>query len=186
MKLSDIAAALECTLNGDGNLEIRGVAGIDEAEAGDLTFVSNPKYAAKAKTTAASAVIVTSHFPDIQAATLRTSNPYLAFARAVELFYTPPAAATGIHSLAIIATPAKIGNDASISPFVVIKDDVEIGTDATIYPFVHIHRGVRIGDNFKAYAHVSVREFCRIGNGVILQDGVKIGTDGYGYAKRDD
>src|SRR6185369_11006446 len=67
-----------------------------------------------------------------------------------------------------------------------IEDDVVIGRNCIIYPFVHIYRGARIGDNFKAYAHVSVREFTQIGNGVILQDGVKIGTDGYGYAKQDD
>jgi len=69
---------------------------------------------------------------------------------------------------------------------VVIEDDVEIGKNCTLSPFVHISRGARIGDNFKAYSQVSVREFCRIGNNVILQDGVKVGTDGYGYAKKDD
>ncbi len=64
--------------------------------------------------------------------------------------------------------------------------DVHIGKHCTIHPFVHISRGARIGDNFKAYAHVSVREFCRIGNNVILQDGAKIGADGFGYAKKED
>ena len=186
MKLSDMAAALGCTVEGDGDLEITGVAGIDEAQAGDVTFVSNPKYAAKAKTTSASAVIVSTHFQGIPTATLRTDNPYLAFARAVEMFYKVPVPAKGISSSAAIASSAKIGPGASIGPFTVIEDDVVIGRDCTIYPFVHIYRGARIGDNFKAYAHVSVREFSQIGNGVILQDGVKIGTDGYGYAKQAD
>jgi UDP-3-O-[3-hydroxymyristoyl] glucosamine N-acyltransferase len=181
-----MAAALGCTLNGDGNLEIQGVAGIEEASSGHVTFVSNPKYASKAKTSAASAVIVSTNFPEIGTATLRTSNPYLAFARAVEMFYKVPVPATGISSSASIASTAKIGAGASIGPFVVIEDDVVIGKGCIIYPFVHIYRGARIGDNFKSYAHVSVREFCQIGNGVILQDGVKIGTDGYGYAKQDD
>ena len=186
MKLSEMAQALGCTLEGDGNLEIFGVAGIDEAQAGEVAFVSNPKYAAKAKTTSASAVIVSSDFQGIPAATLRTANPYLAFARAVEMFYKVPVPATGISSSASIAASANIGPGASIGPFTVIEDDVVIGRDCILYPFVHIYRGVRIGDNFKAYAHVSVREFSQIGNGVILQDGVKIGTDGYGYAKQDD
>ena len=119
-------------------------------------------------------------------ATLRTANPYLAFARAVELFYQAPVPATGIDPAARIAPTAKIGPNASIGPYVVIEDDVEIGSNCVLFPFVHIYRGARIGDNFKAYAHVSVREFCQIGNNVILQDGVKIGTDGYGYAKQDD
>ena len=186
MKLSHIAQQLGCELRGDGDLEIRRITGIEEAQPGDLTFISNPKYISKVKTTAASAVIVSSDFQDIPAATLRTSNPYLAFARAIELFYQAPVPAAGVDPGSRIAATAKIGPNASIAPYVVIEDDVEIGRNCVLYPFVHICRGVRIGDDFKAYAHVSVREFCRIGNNVILQDGAKIGTDGYGYAKQDD
>lgn len=185
MRLSEIAARLECVLNGDGDVEITRVAGIDEAETGHLTFVSNPKYAAKARTTKASAVIVSPDFPEISAATLRSSNPYLTFARAVELFYEPPQPSRGIDRTARIDASARIGEGASIGPYVVIEGGVCIGKNCTILPFVHISRGARIGDNFKAYANVSVREFCQIGNNVILQDGAKIGTDGYGYAKKD-
>lgn len=186
MRLSEIATRLDCALKGDGAVEITGVLGIDEAEDGQLTFVSNAKYAAKARTTKASAVIVSSDFPDIPAATLRSSNPYLAFARAVELFYSPPQQPHGIDAAARIAASAKIGEGASIGPYVVIEDDVQIGANCTLHPFVHICRGARVGHNFKAYAHVTVREFCIIGNNVILQDGAKIGTDGFGYAKQED
>jgi UDP-3-O-[3-hydroxymyristoyl] glucosamine N-acyltransferase len=173
-------------LKGDGEIEITGVVGIEQAQAGHLTFVSNPKYGPKVRSTNASAVIVSNDFPDIATPTLRSSNPYLTFARAVELFYLPPIPAQVIDSSARIAASASIGENAAIGPFVVIEDDVHIGRNCTLFPFVHIARGAHIGDNFKAYAHVSVREFCRIGNGVILQDGAKIGTDGYGYAKQDD
>ena len=186
MRLSEIAARLDCALKGDGGVEITGVLGIDEAVAGHLTFVSNAKYAAKARTTKASAVIVSSDFPDIPASTLRTSNPYLTFARAVELFYEVPRPARGIDSAARIAGSAKIGEGASIGPYVIVEDDVQIGANCIVYPFVHICRGARIGSNFKAYAHATVREFCLIGNNVILQDGAKIGTDGFGYAKKED
>ena len=186
MKLKNIAEKLNCELRGDGELDIRRVAGIEEAKAGDITFVSNPKYGPKARTTQASAIIVGEKFPDLDTATLRARNPYLTFAKAVELFYQVPAPASGMDTGARIAPSAKIGANASISPYVVIEDDVEIGNNCTLFPFVHIARGARIGDNFKAYANVSVREFCQIGNNVVLQDGVKIGTDGYGYAKQDD
>jgi UDP-3-O-[3-hydroxymyristoyl] glucosamine N-acyltransferase len=186
VKLSEIAARLNCVLAGDGNVDITQVLGIDEAGPGHLTFVSNPKYAAKARTTKASAVIVSPDFPEVPAATLRHTNPYLTFARALELFYQAPAQPRGVDAASRIAASAKIGEGASIGPFVVIEDDVRIGTNCTIYPFVHISRGARIGDNFKAYANASVREFCRIGNNVILQDGARVGTDGYGYAKKDD
>jgi UDP-3-O-[3-hydroxymyristoyl] glucosamine N-acyltransferase len=181
-----MAARLNCILKGDGALEISRVIGIDEAGTGDVTFVSNPKYAAKARTTKATAVIVSPDFPEIDKATLRSSNPYLTFARAVELFYQAPQPDRIVDAGARIAGSAQIGEGASIAPYVVIEDGVQIGKNCTLYPFVHISRGARIGDNFKAYAHVSVREFCRIGNNVILQDGVKVGTDGFGYAKKDD
>jgi UDP-3-O-[3-hydroxymyristoyl] glucosamine N-acyltransferase len=186
LKLNEVARRLECELRGDGNVEITRVLGIDEAQAGDITFVSNPKYAAKARTTAASAVIVAPDFPEIPAATLRTANPYLAFARAIELFYQAPQPARSIDPTARIAPTAKVGDGASIGAYVVIEDGAEIGRNAVIYPFVHIGPNVGIGDNFKAYSHCSVREYCRIGNNVILQDGAKIGTDGFGYAKKDD
>jgi UDP-3-O-[3-hydroxymyristoyl] glucosamine N-acyltransferase len=167
-------------------VEILGVMGIDEAGPGHLTFVSNPKYASKARTTQASAVIVPVDFPEIGATTLRHPNPYLTFARAIELFYRAPAPAPGVDPGARIAPSARIGSNASIGPFVAIGEDVLIGANAVIHPFVNIASGVRIGDNFKAYAHVSVREGCHIGNNVTLQDGAKIGADGFGYAKQED
>jgi len=186
VRLIDVAARLSCDLKGNGDAEIIGVVGIEEAESGHLTFVSNPKYAAKARTTRASAVIVSPDFPEIETPTLRSSNPYLTFAHAVALFYQAPKPVRGIDATARIGSSARIGEGASIAPYVVIEDDVEIGKNCTLYPFVHISKGVRIGDDFKAYAHVSVREFCQIGNNVILQDGAKVGTDGFGYAKQDD
>ncbi len=186
MKLSEIAARLDCVLDGDGNIEITAVVGIEDAGPGHITFVSNPKYATKAKSTAASAIIVAPEFPKLPIATLRDANPYLTFARAIELFYTPPQARSGVDPTARIAASVKIGERASIGPFVVIEDDVVLGSDCTIHPFVHIARGAHIGNHFKAYAHCSVREYSQIGNNVILQDGAKIGADGFGYAKRAD
>jgi UDP-3-O-[3-hydroxymyristoyl] glucosamine N-acyltransferase len=186
VKLTEIAARLECLLKGNGDIEITAVTGIDDADTGNLTFVSNPKYAAKARTTRASAVIVSNDFPEIETTTLRSSNPYLTFARAVELFYEAPKPRTGIHETAVIADSAEIGVGASIGAYVVIEDEVRIGKNCAIYPFVHISKGAHIGNNFKAYAHSSVREFCQIGNDVILQDGAKVGTDGFGYAKTED
>src|ERR1700760_3103812 len=102
MQLSELARLLGATCRGDGALPITGVAGIEEAGPGQLTFVANPKYASLARTTQASAILVDPEFPEIPAATLRLGNPYLAFARAIELFYTPPSYAPGIHPTAVI------------------------------------------------------------------------------------
>lgn len=185
MKLAEIAFALGARLEGDGTLEISGVAGIEEASAGHITFVANPKYAAATRTTKASAVIVDEKFPTIEAATLRCKNPYLAFARAIELFYTPPAYEIGVHPTAVIHPSAKIGADASIGAYVVIAQDVQIGDGCTLLPHVVIYPGARIGNNFFAHAHAVVREYCLLGDNVILQNGAVIGADGFGFAKND-
>jgi UDP-3-O-[3-hydroxymyristoyl] glucosamine N-acyltransferase len=186
MKLADIASALGARLEGDGALEISGVAGIEEASAGHVTFVANPKYAAAVRTTRASAVIVDESFPDIETATLRSKNPYLAFARAIELFYKPPAYAPGIHPTAVVNPSAKIGTHAFIGAYVVIDEDVQIGNDCTLLPHVVVYRGARIGNKFFAHAHSIVREYCVLGDGVVLQNGAIVGADGFGFAKNDE
>lgn len=185
MKLREIAKALGARLDGNGELEITGVTGIEEADAGHITFVSNPKYAAAAKTTRASAVIVEETFPAISAATLRTSNPYLAFARAIDLFYSPPRYIPGIHPTAVIDPTARIGSNAHIGAYAVIDAGVTIGENAVILPHVVIYRGAQIGNNFFAHAHAVVREYCQLGDNIVLQNGVIIGADGFGFAKDD-
>jgi len=185
MKLSEIASALGARLEGDGAVEIAGVAGIEQAGPGQLTFVANPKYAAAAKTTRASAVIVAEDFPVLETATLRIKNPYLAFARALELFYQPPKYAAGVHPTAVIHPSARVGKGASIGPYVVVDQEVEIGEGCVLLAHVVIYRGARIGRNFFAHAHAVVREHCRLGDNVILQNGAVIGADGFGFAKDD-
>jgi UDP-3-O-[3-hydroxymyristoyl] glucosamine N-acyltransferase len=184
MKLSQIASALDARLeNGSPDTEISGLNGIEHAGPGELTFVSNPKYAAAARSTKASAVIVGEDFPAIPAAVLRAKDPYLTFARALALFHPPLRYEPGIHVTAIVHASARIGAHAHIGPYVVIDENVQIGANAVLLAHVVIYRGVKIGDNFFAHAHAVVRENCRVGNNVLLQNGVVIGADGFGFAK---
>ena len=184
MKLSVIADRLGARLeNGAPDTEITGVAAIEAAGPGHLTFVSNPKYTTAARRTRASAVIVAENFPALSTAMLRSKNPYLDFARALELFYRPPQYAPGIHPTAAIHPSARIKTGAHVGPFVVVHEEAEIGQNAVLLAHVVIYRGVRIGDNFLAHSHAVVREFCRIGNNVVLQNGVIVGGDGFGFAK---
>ena len=184
MKLSAIAAALGVRLeNGSADTEITGLNGIELAGPGELTFVSNPKYAAAARSTRAAAVIVSEDFPAIAAAMLRAKDPYLTFARALALFHSPLRYAPGMHATAVVHATAKIGAGAHIGPYVVVDEDVEIGANAVLLAHGVIYRGARIGDNFFAHAHAVVRENCRIGNNVLLQNGVVVGADGFGFAK---
>ncbi len=182
MKLSKIAAGIGARLEG-ADQEITGVAGIEEAGPGQLTFVANPKYAAAARTTRASAVIVSDDFPALTTATLRCGNPYLAFAKALELFYHPPRYPVGIHSTAVVHPSAQIGKHASIAPYVVVDEDVVIGDHCVLLSHVVIYRGARIGHHFFAHAHAVVREFCQLGDNVVLQNGAVIGGDGFGFAR---
>ena len=184
MKLSAIASALGARLeNGSPDTEISGLNGIERAGPGELTFVSNPKYAAAARTTKASAVIVGEDFPAIAAAMLRAKDPYLSFARALELFHPPVRYAPGVHATAVVDPTAKIGANAHIGPYVVVGEDVVIGANAVLLAHVVIYHGAKIGDTFFAHAHAVVRENCRIGNNVLLQNGVVVGADGFGFAK---
>src|ERR1700749_4065783 len=124
MKLAAIASALHVRLeNGSAETEITGLNGIELAGPGELTFVSNPKYSAAARTTKASAVIVGEDFPAIPAAMLRAKDPYLTFARALELFHQPLRYAPGIHATAVIHASARIGANAHIGPYVVIDEN---------------------------------------------------------------
>ncbi len=186
MKLRDIAGALGCTLAGDAEIEISGVAGMEHAGPGHLTFLANPKYAHKVKHTRAGAILVTEPVKDHPIACLVSENPYLDFARALELFYRPPRPAAGVHPLASIATTATIGEGASIAPFAVVGENVTIGRNAVLHPHVVIYEGARIGDDFLAHSHAVVREFCQVGHRVILQNGAVVGGDGFGFAKRAD
>ena len=184
MKLSQIAHALNARLdNGSADTEITGLNGIEQAGPGEITFVANQKYASAARLTKAAAVIVAESFPAIPAATLRVEDPYQSFARALELFHQPLRYAPGIHATAIIHPSARIGRNTHIGPYVIIDEDVVIGANAVLLAHVVIYRGAKIGDSFFAHAHAVVRENCRIGNNVLLQNGVVIGADGFGFAK---
>lgn len=186
MKLEKIAKKLGCQLEGDPDLEITGVAGIEEAQAGALTFLVNRKYRPALETTRASAILATPDAGPMPIAALRSLNPYLDFARAIELFHVALEHAPGIHPTAVIANSAKIGPGAHIGPYCYVGDDVTVGRNAVLHSFVTIYRGARIGDDFFAHAHACVREYCQIGNRVLLQNGVVVGSDGFGFAQQPD
>jgi UDP-3-O-[3-hydroxymyristoyl] glucosamine N-acyltransferase len=185
MKLAELARLLDAELRGEADAEMTGVAGIEEAGPEHVTFVANPKYASLAKTTRAGAVLVAPDFPEISTATLRTPNPYLAFARVIQVFYREPVYAPGIHSTAMVHPTARIGKDAHIGPYAVVGEYAVIGDNATLLPHVVIYPYVTIGHHFYAHAHSIVREHCRLGDHVVLQNGAIVGSDGFGFAKDD-
>ena len=186
MRLSELAAELGCELHGDGSVEIVGVAPIETAEAGEMTFVANPRYARFLATTRATAVILALDAAEVSIPSLRSADPYAAFARAIEIFFRPVEMPMGVHPSAVIDESAHVGPGASIGPYAVIGRRVRIGSDACVGAHVVIYPEVSIGDRFVAHARVTVRERVRIGNDVILHAGAVIGSDGFGYVAGDD
>jgi UDP-3-O-[3-hydroxymyristoyl] glucosamine N-acyltransferase len=186
VKLRELAERLECRLEGDGDVDIRRVAGIQDAGDGDITFLANPKYEKTLATTRASAVILRHEAPPAPCAMLRARDPYLAFARAVGLFAPSWRPAPGVHALAAIAGDVVLGQDVSIGAFVAIGEGATIGDRTIIFPNVSIGPGARVGRDCVIHSNTSIRERVVLGDRVVLQDGVVVGSDGYGFVRRGD
>jgi UDP-3-O-[3-hydroxymyristoyl] glucosamine N-acyltransferase len=182
--LGDLATRLACELRGDGGVEIRRVAGIDEAGPGDLTFVSNPRYASRLATTRAAAVIVR---PEVETPlpSLLASNPYLTFARAVAVLHPAERPASGIHPSAVVDPSARLGEDVHVGAMAVVGARVRVGARSVVHPHVVLYHGVEVGDDCVLHSGVQVREGCRLGHRVVVQNGAVIGSDGFGFAKDD-
>lgn len=189
MKLRDIARLLNAELLGDGEKDIRGVGKIEEAQEGELSFLANPRYARFLATTRATAVLVGRSTPHPEGRTpadlslLRVDDPYAAFVKAVAA-YNPPVApvAPGIHPTAVIDPTAVVGEGVRVGPHVVVGAEARIGNGSMLGPCTVIGSHAEIGESCIVYANVTIREGCRIGNRVILQPGVVIGGDGFGFA----
>ena len=186
MKLRELAARLDCRLEGDGDIEITGVAGIQNATPSDLTFLANPKYHSALAVTQAGAVLLRDDSPAASCAMLRTPDPYLSFARAVGIFAPAAKPTPGIHPMAAVASDAIIGEDVSIGPFVAIGERASIGPRTVILPNTTIGAGAVVGADCVIHSNVALRERVRIGDRVVLQNGVVVGGDGYGFVRRGD
>jgi len=186
LKLRDVAVRLECELEGDGDIDIRRVAGIETAQAGDLTFFVNPRYTTALRSTQAAAVILAADAQPAPCSMLRTTAPYLAFARAVELFAVQAPPAPGIDSACSVAPDACLEEGVSVGPFVSIGAGATVGPRTVIHPNVSIGPRAKIGANCVLHSHVVVREGVVLGDRVIVQNGAVLGSDGFGFARRAD
>ena len=186
MQLGDLAAQLRCELDGPADIEIRRVATLEEAGPGDLSFLANTKYTSALTATRASAVIATPDTAGAPCAILRTKNPYLAFARAIGLLHPQPRPDAGVHPTAIVAPDAVLEPDVVVGPYVVVEQGAQIGARSVLHAHVVIGPGATLGADCLLHARVSIREHVRIGARCVFQDGAVIGSDGFGFAHRDD
>lgn len=190
--LSELARVLECELEGpagSGEAVITGIGGLDEAGPEEISFLTDPRMAARAGQTRARALVAghgatAERTPPL--AWLRSRTPELAAAAAIELLRPPWRPPAGIHPTASIHPDAVLGVDCHVGAFVVIGAGCRIGEGAVLHPHVVIYPGVQAGARLLAHAHVVIREGTRLGDDVILQPGVVLGGDGFGFARRAD
>ena len=182
-KLKELAEWVGGTVAGDGEVAIRGVASIEDAKAGEITFIANPKYLSKLGQTQASAIIVSPEVTSKDKSLLSVKNPYLAFAKILALFSHKPYQARGVDPRSWISPTAQLGEDLTVYPFVYIGDRCRIGDRVTLYPGVSVGEDSSIGEDSILQANVSVYPGMVIGKRVILHSGVVVGSDGFGYAK---
>lgn len=186
MKILELARQTGARVEDDqADVEINGAAGLDEAEAGQVTFLANPRYTPRVRTTRASAVFVgeDARIERDDIAVLRTRDPYLAYTRALRLFHPEPSFEPFIHPSAVIDPSAMIGEGVRIDACAVLGRDVEIGDRVRIFPNVTIYDGVRVGEGSVLHSGVALREGTQVGARVRIHNNVVVGSDGFGYAK---
>jgi len=187
MNIREIAERLGRRFKGEDDQEVSSVGGLREARSGEISFLSNRKYASLVKDSAASVIIVPEDWEGTSKASLIYSpNPDADFAQVAQWFAPEPwIQEQGIHSSATVAGDVKLGDGCSIGPNVVIEAGAVIGDHATIMAGVYIGAGVEIGANAYIHANATIREYTRIGNNFILHSGSVIASDGFGYAVDD-
>jgi UDP-3-O-[3-hydroxymyristoyl] glucosamine N-acyltransferase len=185
--LSEIAKAVEGQIKGDPLLCVRGIAPLSNAQADQITFLSENKslkQSAELNATKAGAILIKKEMEGGPANRIEVENPYWAFAKVTELFADATFPFSGIHKTAMIDPNAEIGNEVGVSPFCVIGKNCKILDKTFLYPHVVIEKDVCIGSLCVIYSHVTIRKGSRIGNRVIIHPGAVIGSDGFGFAEK--
>jgi UDP-3-O-[3-hydroxymyristoyl] glucosamine N-acyltransferase len=181
MRLTELAEKVGGDLAGRGDIDIRGAAGIGEAQEGDITFVTDEKRLKDLNACRASAVIVPRGAPELPIPSIAVKNPRYAFAQMLRIFHDRPYAPGGISERAVIGKDVVLGAGPTIHPCAVVSDGAKIGSRVTLYPGVFVGTGSCIGDDTVIYPNVSIRDGVNIGNRVIIHSCTVIGSDGFGF-----
>ena len=187
VSIADISALIRGELVGDGNVQIVGCSGIQDAQSGDITFLANLKYLKQAQISKASAIIIPRQMDLLGKTVIKADNPSFAFTQVLNHFIKikPAIHPKGIHPSALISSKAKVAKTASVGAYAIVESGASIGEGAVIYGHCYIGQGSSVGDGCLVYPHVVVREEVVIGSRVIIHSGAVIGCDGYGYVTVD-
>lgn len=184
LKLEEIAKIVQGKIEGNKNILIKGVAGLNEARKEEITFLSDTKYLPQLEKTKAGAVIVPENIIFPEKNLIKVKNPYLAFVKLLNLVNKKSGLGRhpqGIHPTVIVGKNVNLSKGIALGAYTVIEDNVEIGQGTVIYPLCSIGKGTKIGKNCLIYSSVSIREKINIGNNVIIHSGTVIGSDGFGF-----
>ncbi len=186
MQLHELATAMALEFDGDPRLEIRGLAGLEDARPGELTFVNGPKYRSAFEHSKASVFLAPPDFDTGGRACLRAAQPYPEFVRAIELMFPEPPAPAGIHETAVVANDAELGRDVSIGAYAVIGERVRIGARTRVDAHVTIYSDCSIGQDCQVHSSASLHRRVTLGDRVVIHSGAVIGSQGFGFAFRPD
>jgi UDP-3-O-[3-hydroxymyristoyl] glucosamine N-acyltransferase len=185
MKLAELAEQINAEWRGDSALQITGVAPLDNALPGTVTFITEARRLAQAASCVAAALIVPKKLAGHESLAGRNllvaQNPKLAFARAIKIFYEQPYQPRGVSDDLVLGTDSTIGADCSIHPRVTIGDNSIIGARVTLHPGVVIGDNCRIGDDTVIFANVSVYAETELGARCRIHSGTVIGADGFSF-----
>jgi len=182
MKIKEIAHILNGSVVGDGEVVIERIYPIDEAGAGDLTFIANPQYTRQLATTRADAILVRPGTKCPGKNLIIVSDPYVALGKLLAIFHPDDSHAPGISSHTFIMDDACISPEATVYQGVTVSPGAKIMRGVVLYPGVFIGRDVLIDEDSILYPNVCIYRKCIIGKRVILHAGVVVGGDGFGYA----
>jgi UDP-3-O-[3-hydroxymyristoyl] glucosamine N-acyltransferase len=178
----ELGEAIGAKVEGDGAVELRGVAAPERAGPHDLIYLEAAKHAERATASAALCVIAGERVTVAGKTVLRHAQPKVAFAKAAAWLLEPKPISSGIHPTAIVASLARIGADVSIGPYAVIGEDTHVGQGTQIGAHSVIAAGCWIGGNCRIHAQVTLYGGVRVGDRVEIHAGAVIGADGFGYA----
>lgn len=183
--VTDIARHVGGQVLGDGSLQIKAMAPIEAAKAGDLTFAENDDYFARADKSGASAILVdemvSASAANNSKVLIRVANARVAFAKVLALFWPPPAFSPGVHPAAVISKSANIDPSAHIGPLCVIGDRARIGARAVLQGRNHVGADCTVAEDTNLFPNVTLYPRSQIGQRVIIHAGTVVGADGFGY-----
>jgi UDP-3-O-[3-hydroxymyristoyl] glucosamine N-acyltransferase len=185
LEVARIAERVSGTLHGDGSVRIRGIASLREAGPEELSLFADPRYRRELAGTRAGALLTKEALPGLGIPQILHPDPFLALVALIDFFHPASAPPRGVHELAWVSGSARLDDGVTVLPFAHVGEGVSIGARTILHGGVFLGENVTVGEDCVLWTNVVVREGCRVGNRVTIHPGTVLGSDGFGFARRD-